>query len=478
MSAGQPPNIILITIDCWRGDHFGVKSGQPSPTPTLDTLSEECARFTKAFTCGGWTRPSMMAMFTSEYASHHHGGSLRGLSPALPVLSELLQQRGYTTAGFTANPVCGKNGNFDRGFDSFHDLKTDNRQSLRWNKLRKIRGFTRLSTQILSREFAHKLLHTVGLHIDLYELSASAKLLTQTVLSWLKESPPSPFFVWVHYIDLHWPYRLTRRPKTPAVLAQAWRDRQLYRNVVDSRGHFNPGPLAGTRWKEQYREELMTVDAYIDLLLNFLKTKGVWDETAVIVTSDHGEEFYEHGTWAHSWNQLYDEGVHIPLLIRIPEITTPQIFDHLVCTLDITPTLLDVAGVKKPETMKGISVLPLIRHDVQPSSLKLEDRVIAMEMFGHRNSHKFRLSVRNNSHSYLYDIETPLRNQCFELSGDTHQKHNIYHKGTPLSRQFDELRFNHMAPIIPQLLETKEGDTFEDLDREVAERLRELGYLS
>ncbi|MGD8625507.1 MAG: sulfatase, partial [Anaerolineae bacterium] len=473
MNEGRALNVVLLTIDCWRGDHLGVNGSGPSPTPHLDRLAAGGTLFEQAITPGGWTRPAMMALFSSVYASRHNGGSLRRLSPDLPVLAELLQARGYETAGFTANPVCGQSGDFGRGFDTFADLKTDNRQAQVWNRLRKVRGGHRLMRLLFDSLAVHRFLHLFRLRLDLPEVSASASHLTDEALAWLEGNPPSPFFLWVHYIDLHWPYRLSRRAPEPAEIVQAWRDRQTYRRVVKAQGRYNPGPGAAARWRALYREELTTVDEQIGRLVEHLKAGGHWAQTAIVVTSDHGEEFYEHGTWAHSWNQLFDEGVHVPLVFRVPGMPDGRIVQQQVSTLDLAPTVLDLAGDPPPDTMLGASLRPLLEGEAT-----LASRPILTEMLGHRNSYRYRLAVRTGTHRYIHDMEQPQGSQLYDRRADPGERQNAYTLSHPAARRFDELRFAHMAPIVPDLLEQGEADALEGVEPEVADRLRAMGYLS
>ncbi len=470
------PNILLLTIDCWRGDHLGASGDSPSPTPHLDQLAAEGTVFEQAITCGGWTRPAMMAMFSSVYASYHHGGPLRQISPDLPVLAELLQSRGYETGGFTANLICGAKSGFDRGFDTFADLRTDDRQSLIWNKLKKVRGYRRFLVPLMCHPLPHQLVRLFGLRLRLPEILASAQQLTSVALDWLKQPHAGPVFLWAHYVDLHWPYRLSRRPDRPRDLAQAWRDRQTYRQIVKSRGRFDPGAETRARWQALYREELITVDEQIGRLIAHLRDSGQLEHTTIIVTSDHGEEFFERGTWAHSWNQLFDEGTRVPLITRVPSTPGKNRVCQQVSTLDVAPTLLDAAGIKAPDTMLGASLLPSIKDT---SGKAPAGRNTIAEMLGHRNSYRYRLALRTETHRYIHDIEHPHDNQLYDLLVDSGECDNIYDKASPISRQFDRLRFDHMAPIVPDLLEIEDDDdVFADTDPEVVERLRAMGYLS
>ena len=475
MSAPTRPNIVLITIDCWRGDHLGASGHRPSPTPHLDALALEGVTFDRAYTCGGWTRPAMMALMSSVYATHHSGGSIKRLSPDLPVLAEVLRDAGYATAGFTANPVCGRGGGFDRGFDAYDEPRSDQRLSQWWIKLSKIRGFGRVSGLFLRRKLTYRLLAMLRVPFRLPEVNAGARQLTDLALAWL-EGATSPFFLWIHYIDLHWPYRMSRRRDVPADLAQAWRDRRTYRRVVASQGTYDAGEPTRERWRVLYREELLTVDEQIGRLLARLRESGAWDRTVVAATGDHGEEFYERGTWAHSWNQLFDEGVRVPLLVRAPGLQAGRGGPRPVSHLALAPTLLDLAGIEPPDTMRGASLCPQLA-DTNAADQTYEETIT--EMLGHRNSTGFRLSIHSDGHHYLYDIDRRQEKQLYDPATDPEERSNLYRTDDARSRDFDAHRLAHMAPIVPQLLEdVDELDALADVDPEVADRLQALGYIA
>jgi len=469
-------NIVLLTIDCWRGDHLGATGASPSPTPHMDKLAAEGAVFEQAITCGGWTRPAMMALFSSVYASRHHGGALKQLAPELPVISELLKAQGYETAGFNANLVCGRKGGFDRGFDTFQDLTSDDKRVTMLRKARKIRGYNRVFIPLMCQPRTHQLLGWFGVRLKLPEYTASAGLLTSSVLDWLRQPHSRPIFLWVHFIDIHWPYRLSRRRHEPREIAQAWQDRRTYRKVVSSRGRFDPGAETRDRWQVMYREELMTVDEQIGLLFDHLRHAGLWERTAIIVSSDHGEEFFEHGTWAHSWNQLFDEGVHVPLIIRVPGMPAGLSIKQQISSLDVAPTILDIAGTDLPDSMMGASLLPLARGDASSEICHRPEAIV--EMLGHRNSSPYRMAVRTEKQRYIHDTDHPHDNELYDRGADPDETHNIYHRDRKTARWFDERRFEHMAPIVPDLLETADdASPFADTDPEVVERLRALGYV-
>ncbi len=473
MTLNDRPDILLLTIDCWRGDYLGAQGNQPSPTPNLDRLAAESTRFERAFACGGWTRVAMTVLFSSTFGSMH-GGVKRVISPTRPMASEELGRNGYETAGFTANPVCGEKAGFSRGFGTFGDLYFDHRPGwLKWL------GKGTWTRRLLYLPPVHWLLWALGVYDSPMPpyMATSAKELTEHTLDWLRQSPPSPSFLWAHYVDPHWPYAATRRAHGPREVVESWWDRFIYRRVPQAHGRYYPGDRRARRWYSLYRDEVTAVDEEIGRLIAYLRETGRWENTVVIVTGDHGEEFYEHGTFAHSWNQLHDEGVRVPLLIRLPGQTEGRTIREPVSHLDLAPTMLDAAGVTPPEGMLGRSLLPYVRgEDPAP----LAERPAYAEMMGHRHSAKYRLGIRTATHTYIYDAERPHAKKLYDVEADPAEMNNLAGDCPEMLRHFEALRLEHVSRGLLDLLqqgEVEEDPFTADEDALVRERLEALGYL-
>lgn len=468
----ESPNIILLSIDCWRGDHLGATGGQVC-TPNLDDLASKATVFRQAISVGGWTRPAMMALFTSQYASKCNHASLQRIPADVTMLSEVLNSNGYQTAGFNTNPVCGSGGGFHRGFDIFADLTTNQISSKLWLKLCRVRGFLKVMSSLFSHAFIHKTLALFGFRF-LPESAAGAAELTNAAVSWFHQRSHSPFFLWVHYMDLHWPYRLSKRKHQPDEIARAWRDRVTYKKIIKTRGRFDPGIQTRQHWQTLYREELQSIDEQIGRLIAELKTKGLWDNTIIVVTGDHGEEFFEHASWAHSWNQLFDEGVHVPLIIRSPGQKQAAVVNQQVSSLEVAPTILNLAGFQPASTMEGYNMTHLLSGEEETA---LRPYIIS-EMLGHPNSYRYRMAVRTEVQRYIYDLEQPQTAYLYNRQEDLDEKQSIYLNDHETARQYDDLRFRHIAPVIPNLMKPEKLDGLGDMPEEMVERLRDLGYLA
>jgi arylsulfatase A-like enzyme len=423
----QRPNLILLTVECWRADHLG------PPTPHLVQLAQESAFFSGAQTSGGWTKISMTALMSSAYASMHGGPEIAMATPARRALAECLLDKGYWTGGFTANPACGSSAGFHRGFGNYRDARRDiplppdapTNWKSEWPRLLEM-GIPPRDTQTF----------------------VDARELTDLGLRWIENRHrEEPWFLWLHYLDPHWPCQMAARPSTPGALRDAWHDVDVFRNrILPSRGTFDPGEEVRLRWARRYRECLTATDTEIGRLLGELRTRPDWDRTIVTVTGDHGEEFFERGTWHHSWNQLHREGIHVPLIIRVPA-SLPQCLREPVGLLDLAPTLLDFAEIEPPSTMMGHSLRPMMEgqpHAAHP---------VFTEMMGHLGSVAYRLAIRDGEWKYIYDFENPHNSKLFQISEDPNERVNMRDRCSGVFRRFEEMRFAHVTLGLTSLMQ-------------------------
>lgn len=472
-------NIVLITVDCWRGDHIGCADKPKAATPNINLLANKSSYFNNAYTCGGWTKIAMTTLFSSTYASMY-GFSKNGLSPERPMLAEELSKHNYQTAGFTTNVVCGSPQGFDRGFHTFEDAKPERDapySQFKFPKLEKIRGFQRLAKYPLF----HSVLSSAGIDTAPQYPTLPANELVDKALHWLdnERNKEQPYFLWLHFMDLHMPYRSSLRKKTGKETCEMRDDSSLWNVVKKSHGtHYNSDEKV-QRWKQLYAEETEYLDQQLGRLFTDLEARDDWDQTALCLTADHGEEFYEHGTWGHSWNQLFDEGTNVPLVFRTPGQTRGKKNNQMISHVDIAPTLLDIAGATPPQTMLGKSRL----NELQPDSpIEPSEDALYTEMHSHFNSYRFRLSIIYKAHRYIYDGETDSC-QLYCLTTDPDATKNLYDKALPIVTTFDQLRLKHITKGALAALKGNielSGDAISyDLDDDpaVVERLRALGYM-
>lgn len=318
---GDPPgpNVILITIDTLRADHLGCYGFQRPTSPFMDSLAADGTRFDQASAAAPWTKPATATILTGLYPSRHgalyHGSNLN-TPEGMKTLAETMQEKGYVTAGFVSNPNIKKIFQFNRGFDEYFDSPVEDtlamaafRESIFGNILKELSRY----------QFNWKYQN------DVAEVNRHA-------FSWLDQNHSRPFFLYLHYIDPHEPYS-----PPEAYEKQFAQDHGL---VL----HNNRKRKVGM---DLYDGEIRYTDDNLKILADRLKALKAWDNTIIIITSDHGEEFFEHGALGHGFS-LYQEVVHVPLIMHGPGIKKGHVVKEPVGIVDLAATVLDVAatGIK------------------------------------------------------------------------------------------------------------------------------------
>lgn len=304
LPAGDPsrPDIVLVSIDSLRADHLSSYGYSRDTTPGLDALANDGLRFTQARSASPWTLPSHMTMLTGLWPMDHQViEDDLALSPEVPQIQSALQGAGWATGGFVSTIYVSGAYGFSRGFSTFSDYAISEKDNL---------------------------YHSV--RVD--------KLVDDTI-TWMKEQNGKPAFVFLHIYDVHYPYfppppwdEKYDKAGTPAELR--------YKNYK----YYLKHPISGRRMKHQiaqYDESLAWVDAELARLRSAWTRSGrpaTW-----IITSDHGEELGERGSWGHA-HTLNAEALDIPLIVSGPGIP-PAVRQELVGTIDVAPTIAAIAGV-------------------------------------------------------------------------------------------------------------------------------------
>lgn len=303
-SAPSKPNIILMVLDTTRADHLGMYGYERDTSPVLDAFSKEAIKFSYAVTTAPWTPPSVATMITGLYPSSHKVmppnsrdkalEQFHRLNDNLTTLAELLRDNGYATTGITPNPWTKEEFGYHQGYDKY---------------------------QFLNREVAGPITTKAIEEID--RLGGK----------------DAPFFLYLHYLDPHDPY-------TPP---------EAFTSLFS-------GPVNARAYDEKtlkkiglYDGEIRYMDAEIGRLFQHLKNKGLYDSTAFVIVGDHGEQFKERGHQGHGF-QLHNEELHVPLLVKAPGYASREV-DFTVSTVDVYPTIADIAKLPKPSFAQGVSLL-------------------------------------------------------------------------------------------------------------------------
>lgn len=327
------PNLIFIILDTMRADYLGCYGYKDEDlSPNLDKLAEDSAVYTKMFSQSSYTKPSIASHMTSLYPSTHN----TVLKPdALPeeitTLAEALHDHGYYTTGFANNPHISALNNFDQGYDEYYFLEPDY-----------FFGADRSSSQLvyysILRKVREKFISGKKWVQHYYQ---DAFVLNEYVMDWLGDKGDRRFFLFVHYMDTHDPY--FEHPANGVGYARVSME--------------HPDPDMAPELLRVYKGEIKHLDNYVGELLDWLKAKDLYDQTAIVITADHGEEFFEHEGWWHG-TTLYSEQINVPLIIKYPySRNAGQKLAYQVQAIDIAPTFLHLAGSPIPQEMQGVNLM-------------------------------------------------------------------------------------------------------------------------
>jgi len=344
--------VFLITIDSLRADKVGFIGGG-NLTPNIDKIAKNSIQFLKAFSNGPGTNQSFPAIMTSTYFLMHNSFHL---SPNTKTLAMILNQNGFKTVAFHSNPFLSKTFGWNLGYDEYYDyLETIKSPSSFITKQqgddfkKKIFRFF-IKNSLFKNTYIIQLLKNIyykfsGLEIPYLE----ANMLVNNVINWIKNNTNNTFFVWMHFMDPHFPYVPPKR------YLKNFKDRKEAFNFNISK---NPKYLFKenlTVLKELYEGEVKYVDSCIGKLMEYLTKNGYIENSLIFIVSDHGEAFMEHDKFGHTPDIMYNEVIHVPLLIfGLGEI---KIIDSQVQLLDVSPTLFDILNIKKPTSFVGESLL-------------------------------------------------------------------------------------------------------------------------
>lgn len=469
--AGDRPNIVLFLVDTLRADHLGAYGYERPTSPNMDRLAGQGVRFERVVAQAPWTKPSVASMFTGRFV-HGHGvvRSLDTLPTDLPTLAGVLSSVGYRTAAFSANPWITPEFRFDRGFAEFESGRAMGPQLT--NAYRAVRRSEAVLKRVgLTLPVSGWLFRWAGR--DNVSNTARDAALTRSVIEWLDSTrkDTSPFFLYIHMIGPHDPY------DPPESFARAFarserEPEQLTPPRVETsfeRAQELPADRL-TRLIDQYDAAIAHADSLVGTMLDEIDRRGLADNTVIVLTSDHGEEFYEHGNWRHG-NQLYDEVVRVPLLVRDPRGPRGSVRSDAAMLIDVMPTLLTLAGIGSEDTpeMDGRPLFSGTEPGQRPTFAEhwwFEGGnyvARAVEVGGLKliSAHD---EGRGRSGEELYDLRSDAAERFDLLSG-----------GTAPEGQLADLRqvMGHLGGVGPR----EAVATLDGIDAATEERLRRLGYL-
>jgi arylsulfatase A-like enzyme len=432
------PNVILIGADTLRADRLSCYGYTGSQTPHIDALAADGVRYPEMTAQASWTKPSFATIFTSLYPSSHTAtGKPHRLPQTVITLAEVLAASGYHTGGFADNPSISAAFGFDQGFAHYEYLEPDHLFA----------GNEAASQMALYQLLRRVWAMVTGGRIYPQHFYQEASVVNHHAEAWLEANKDTRFFLFLHYMDPHDPYFA-----------------HPYNGVGSARAsNQNPDPALAPTFSQLYDGEIAYLDEHLGQLFAWLRAEGLYDDTLVILTGDHGEEFQEHGGWWHG-QTLYQEQIAVPLIIKYPGgAQAGSIVSDLVRSLDVAPTILDVAGVPIPEVMMGRS---LWSDAEAPAYAFAEEDHEGNILYAVRSTtHKLILANADNPRGLPED-------ELFELAVDPGEQENLFaEQPDQVSRLRQTLR-----QIVTLALERAVEGEVGSVDASVQEKLRELGY--
>src|SRR5882724_1840034 len=395
------PNVVFITIDTLRPDHLGCYGDKQIGTPNIDTLAADGTRFERAYTAVPVTLPSHTVMFTGTYPM---------LSGMHDFAANKLNATQPTLAavlkehGYATAAVIGS-------------AVLDSRFGLN-------RGF-----DFYYDHFDFNRLQESNLE----EMERPGNLVADVTLDWLNKNYAKKFFLWMHLYDPHYPYR------PPAPYDAEYKDRP-------------------------YDGEIAFADAQVGRLIRFLKSKGLYRNTLIVLSGDHGESLGEHGEKTHGFF-IYNATLHVPFMIHLPGAVSPRVVPDLVSLADLMPTVLQTLKLEIPSEVQGRSLLPLMttKNPEEARSLYAETFLPRL----HFNWSELRAVESPNYH--FIDAPKP---ELYDLTKDPGETQNLFAEKKAVG---EEMRAR-LTALIRQYSAGQELAEKTGLDPALMERLKSLGY--
>jgi arylsulfatase A-like enzyme len=438
-------NIILISLDTLRADHLGCYGYGRDTSPHIDSLSRDSALFAQTFASSPWTLPSHVSLLSAlDCINHQVYDGDQKMDPGIITLAEFLRSFGFRCAAFTGGGFVSESFGFHKGFDRFS-----------------IRG-TSLDPE-------------------------AASTLSRAALNWIKRHHSRGFFLFLHTYQIHDPY------SPPPGYAESFCENDAPYQRIDMRDLRLKHELRFSPQSDKLRRNIIglydaeiryTDEALIKPLVDSLKELGIYDNTMLIVTSDHGEEFYEHQSWHHT-HSVYNESIKVPLIIKFfDSADRGKRVEKFARLTDVMPTIMDVLDIRpKHHYMDGESLLPLLSDGGEKGEERMFLSELGSAVVNTRipkkialNSGRYKLIVNEDftpdQRAYFNPGPVPQgKLEIYDLSQDMGERNNLAQSRPDVTREllsFFTARYRQRRAS---------AATKTDLDNKTREELRSLGYI-
>ncbi len=406
-SGVEKPNLILVTLDTTRADHLACYGYPDVKTPSLDSLARRGVLFEQAATTSALTLPAHCSILTGMYPTYH-GVRINGntaLNDEQTTLAEVLSAQGYQCGAFIGAFVLDGRWGLKQGFQHYND-------------------------QFDLKKYKH---------LDLGAVQRPGNEVVDAALDWLEEQKSAPFFAWIHLYDPHTPYG----PPEPYL------------------SEYRPRGLVGL-----YDGEIAFMDEQIGRCIAWLEKNKLDESTILIIVGDHGEGLGSHGEGTHGYF-IYDYSMHVPLIIVTPfEKLRGVRVSAQVQTVDIFPTLIELAAFPPPVETHGRSLLPVMfRPQKKEHQFAYAESMAPNLQFGWSPLH----ALRTTQYKYIDTSKAEL----YDLSQDSDEQTNLLSQNPKIVREMKET----LDRLIEETGRGAPALQAANLDKETMERLSALGYI-
>jgi len=436
--------IILISIDTLRADHLGVYGYERETSPNIDSLASESAMFANVYSSSPWTLPSHVSLLTAlNSVNHQVYQDNEKMDPDLVTVAEMLRVNDYFCSAFTGGGFVSSVFGFADGFDSYYE-RTD---------------------EVL--------------------LDKAAELSFRDVSRWINSNKNKNYFLFVHTYQPHDPYA------SPAPYKTMFLSEKSKWSSINLNGHLGGKNAIFKELPEDDRQNIIdlydaeiryTDEKLIGPIVQKLKDMALYDNTMIIFTSDHGEEFYEHEGWGHG-HSLYDESLKVPLLIKFPNSKySGSKVEHIVSLVDIVPTILDEMDINSTRyEFDGLSLIPLLKGKEKKDRVFLSDvgeNILNMHLPQKIATNEGKKKIilnkkirRENMGFFPYPPPSTNAVELFNLSVDPGEYSNIVDEESSIANRI----IDRIEKIYNSAKRKRPGKAV--LDEELKKQLRALGYI-
>ena len=337
------PNVLFVMVDTLRADHVGAYGGTVS-TPAMDALANDGVVFENAYANASWTRASGASLLTSRLPSGHDTQQKASRLPDEVVTwAEALRPAGIATGALVDNINLAGSFNFDQGYDSF----LYEAPAYRFGATEGVFGLTFYK---VVQKVAERVLHSGK---DVHTFYQPADVVLADAKAFVEANKDGRWALYVHLMEPHDPY--FEHPVIEGTGPDEYDGVGFARAEVE-----RPDPADTARLQHLYAGEVAFLDTKLAPFFAWMRAEGLYDNTIIVFTADHGEEFYEHGGFWHG-TTLYDEVVHVPLIVKMPNNAHHGVrVGWQVSSIDVAPTIASAVGVAPDPSWEGTPLQPLI----------------------------------------------------------------------------------------------------------------------